>query len=383
MVDVADFFKTSIEESRKRVGGDGKVLVLGEEESSQRGIIAPGLALRYLFNSTIIPFGKILGLAGPKASMKSAFGFSLGALAAEWGGGFHLVETEDKLNEHFMYSFFRPDLRSRVSVDYVQSVEEAQACTLAMIKRYKKSANKNPFPLVLGIDSLAGSGTEGESAKMDKSGHAERNFPEAALLYSPFFKKLSSELAGYDILLYFTNHLKEKPAEPGGGFGKQYTKQGGVAQDFHAAQYLYMNKVSNIDLVSREGKLIQIKAEKCGLGPDNRKIQVPVLWDFVPGEDGEPEQVTRWDWDDATAKLLAEGSKVVLPKRIQAKLDVKCAANKYSSKELKLSGLSGSEFGEAVMANQEYVDAFRKVCGYRNWTQIGKHIPPPESDNEA
>lgn len=374
-MDVAGFFKSTLEESKKRVGGDGRVLVRGDEDASQRGVPAPGLALRYIFNSHIIPFGKILGLAGPKASMKSAFGFSLGALAAEWGGGFHLVETEDKLNEYFMYSFFKPEHRNRISVDYVKTVEEAQACTLAVIKKYKKSAEKNPFPLVLGIDSLAGSDTEGAYAKMDKSGHAERTFPEAPLLYSPFFKKLSSDLAGYDILLYFTNHLKEKPAEPGGGFGKQYTKQGGVAQDFHAAQYLYMNKVGNIDLVSRRGKLIQIKAEKCGLGPDNRKIQVPVIWENIRLKpEDEPWQYTFWDWGDATAKLLAEGTKVTLPKSVQAQLDVKCSANRYSSKELGLSGLSGTEFGNAVMENEEYVEEFRKTLGYKKWTTIG--TPP-------
>ena len=59
--------------------------------------------------------------------MKSAFGFMLGALAARWGGGYHLVETEGKLNEHFMYSFFPPDLRNRLQVDYVETLEEAQA----------------------------------------------------------------------------------------------------------------------------------------------------------------------------------------------------------------------------------------------------------------
>lgn len=373
-MDVSSFFQTSIEESKKRVGDSGKILVHDEEDASQRGLPCPSLALSFLFHSGIIPFGKILGLAGPKASMKSAFGFGLGSYAARCGGGFHLVETEDKLNEHYMYSFFPPDLRNRIQVDYVQTLEEAQDCVTKVIQRYIKVTPRNPFPLVLGVDSLAGSGTEGEYEKMNKAGHAERNFPEAALLWSPYFKKLSSDLAGYDILLYFTNHLKEKPAEPGGGFGKQYTKQGGTAQDFHAAQYLNFSKVSNIDLVSREGKLIQIKAEKCGLGPDNRKIHVPVLWDFEVDENGEPVQRTWWDWDDATAKLLADGGSVSLPKRIQSQLDVKCSSNRYSSKELDLSGVDGTTFGAAVMADKAYVDGFRKVCGYRNWTPIG--TPP-------
>ena len=125
-------------------------------------------------------------------------------------------------------------------------------------------------------------------------------------------------------------------------------------------------------MVSREGKLIQIKSEKCGLGPDNRKIQVPVLWEFVIGEDGEPEQNTWWDWEDAAAKLLAAGSKVILPKRIQSQLDVKCSSNRYSSKELGLSGLDGTEFGAALADNPEYLEAFRKICGYKKWRNYSK-----------
>jgi hypothetical protein len=375
MADVSSFFKTSIEESKKRVGASGKVLVHEEEESSQRGIPAPGLALRYLFHSGILPFGKLLGLAGKTKAMKSAFGFMLGSLAARWGGGFHLIENESKLNEHFMYSFFPPELRDRIQVDYVESVDEAQVCMTNIINRYKKLDPSERFPLVLGLDSLAGSGTLDEYGKINKAGYADRAFPEAALKWSTYFKKLSSDLATLDILLYFTNHLK-KSTDQTPFAGTTYTKQGGVSQDFHAAQYLYFERVADINLVSREGKLIQIKAEKCGLGPDNRKIHVPVLWEFDLDEDGEPQQRTWWDWYDATAKLLADGSKVVLPKRVQAQLDVKCAANRYSSKELNISNLEGTEFGEAVMADEEYVEGFRKVCGYKNWTTIG--TPPTD-----
>ena len=374
-MDTSAFFQASIEESIKRVGKDGKLLVHGEEDSSQRGLVPPGLPLRYLFHSNIIPFGKVLGLAGKKASMKSAFGFMLGSLAAQRGGGYHLIETESKLNEYFMYSFFPKELRNRIHVDYVETLDEAQDCLTNIINRYKKIPAKDRFPLVIGVDSLAGSGTEEEYGKINKAGHAERNYPEAALKWSPYFKKLTSDLATLDILLYFTNHLKKSTADSGPFSATQYTKQGGVAQDFHAAQYLYFERIGNIDLVSREGKLIQIKAEKCGLGPDNRKIQVPVLWDFVLDADNEdePDQLAKWDWNDATAKLLAEGSKVILPKRIQSKLDVKVSSNKYSSKELGVSGLSGDEFGEVVMANEEYVEAFRKVCGYKKWTDIGTY----------
>lgn len=373
-MDVNKFFADTADKAKKKLGGDDKVLVREQTENSVRGLKAPGLALRYLLSSEVIPFGRIIGIAGPKASMKSAFGFFLGAYAIQMGGGFELVETESKLNIHYLDSFIPEKHRHLRRIHEAKSVEEAQSHLTRIINNYRNLAEKNPFPLVVGIDSLAGAGTESEYAKINKSGHAERNFPETALLYCPYFKKLSADLAGYDILLYFTNHLKEKPQEAGSGFGKQYTTQGGKAQDFHASYFLHFTKVSDIDLVNREGKLIQIKTDKCGMGPDKRKIQVPVLWGHEAGEDGEPEQRTWWDWSEASSKLLCDGGQVSLPKRMLAGLDIKVASNTYSSKRLGFSGVTGTEMGDAMMADPEYAKEFRRLCGYRKWTRIGTKI---------
>ena len=369
-MEIANFFQASLDNAVKRVGDSGQLYVEDATAESQRGLRFLNLALPYLFFSGILPFGKILGLAGAKATMKSAFGFWLGQFVMACGGGYHLVETEGKLNEVFMNSFMPRGTTHNKHVDYVGTLEEAQDCVTNVIKRYKASKVRNPFPLILGVDSLAGSDTQNTYDKIEKEGHSQRGYAEAALLWSPYFKKLSSDLVGTDILLYFTNHLKEK--SDGQGFGKQYSKQGGASQDFHAAQYIYFSRVSNIDQVSREGKLIQLKAEKCGLGPDNRKIQVPVLWRHEMDEEtDEPVQISWWDWNAATAKLLAEGSKVVLPKRVQSQLDVKCSSNKYSSETLGITNASDTEFGELLSTNTEYMEMFRKLVGYHNWTEIG------------
>ena len=175
---VAGFFKASIDASRKRVGSSGKVLVSPDDDASQRGILLPSLALQYIFHSRILPFGKLVGLAGKKASMKSAFGFMLADLVTSAGGGFHLVETESKLNEHFMYSFIKPENRDRINVDYVETVEDAMSCLTDVINRYKASEEKNPFPLIIGIDSLAGSGTKKEYENINKTGFSARGYQE-------------------------------------------------------------------------------------------------------------------------------------------------------------------------------------------------------------
>lgn len=167
--------------------------------------------------------------------------------------------------------------------------------------------------------------------------------------------------------MLFTNHLKK---DIGASNPNMKTKSGGVAQDFHAAQYIYMSKVKDIDLVSREGKLIQMKVQKCGLGPANRQIEVPILWEFGEiDETDNPIQTTRWDWHAATAKLLVSKK---LSSRVSAVSDVTCNANKYSSKRLGIVRESDEILGQALFNDKEYMKDLQKACGFRNWKVFGE-----------
>ena len=186
------------------------------------------------------------------------------------------------------------------------------------------------------------------------------------LLYSNYFKALASELIGLPISVVYTNHLKDKID---GANPNMKTKSGGVAQDFHAAQYTYMSKISDINLVSREGRLIKMQAQKCGMGPTNRQIEVPILWDFdIIDETDNPVQTTSWDWHAATARLLVHKK---LNNRVGKVSDVTCNANKYGSKRLGLVQVSDQELGKALFEDKEYMKDLQKACGFRNWKVFG------------
>lgn len=182
-----------------------------------------------------------------------------------------------------------------------------------------------------------------------------------------YFKALASDLIGLPIIVAFTNHLKDKIDSSGPA--KVKTKSGGVSQDFHAAQYVYMSKIKDIRLVSREGALIKMKAQKCGMGPANREIEVPILWDFLTLDDtDQPVQTTTWDWHAATARLLVNPK---LTSRISSVSDVTCNANKYSSTRLGLVRVEDTVLGEAVFNDKELMKDLQKACGFRNWRVFG------------
>jgi RecA/RadA recombinase len=363
---VADFFQGFIDNGRAKFGED-RVLVGTQEDESQTGIELPSFSLQYLLHSNIIPLSKIIGLAGAPASSKSGMLFELFRLFIEAGGVAHLVETENKLNVQYLRSIVGGDKVGRVRIDPVKSVQLAQDAVTSAIEYYKDRCPDRNLPLIIGIDSLAGSTSDALSEEITKAGHAEKSYPEAALLWSNYFKVLCSSLTGLPITVAFTNHLKDKIDA---GPAQVKTKGGGVSQDFHALIYLYMTRIKPIDQVSREGNLIKIQAYKCGLGPSLRVIEAPILWDFVTPEGAtDPIQTTTWDWNAATGRLFAGDE---MPKRILDKVDITSTSNRYSSRALGVSKVTDSEIGAAIAGNAEMMTALRQACGYRLWNVFGK-----------
>jgi len=174
--EVSAFFKGFIDEGRSKFGDD-RVLVGTQEEENQFGLELPSFALQYLYHSNILPFGKVLGLAGNPASCKSAQLFDIMRLCINAGGVTHLVETENKLNMHFLNSIIGHENSDRVRIDRVETVQEAQDSVTAGISYYKKNCPNHDIPFIIGVDSLAGNTTEDIKKDISKEGHAGRILP--------------------------------------------------------------------------------------------------------------------------------------------------------------------------------------------------------------
>ena len=374
-----DFVEAALAESEKRTDGEGRILTSSETTNHIRGIEIPWMALRYLLHSSVIPLGVIMGTAAEKGSLKSALGFFLSQIFMNAGGLATMIETENKYNPLFAYSFMYDEFKPLYMPVKLKTLEEAQAYLSAEIKRYKKLDRKDRFPFLITLDSIAGAPPEAAVKAIEKDGYASKRYAEAALLWSSYFKKLSSDLLDLDVLIYFTNHLKEKMQEGRGAFqAKQYTKQGGTAQDFHAMHYIYVRRIGKIDLANREGKLLQFSTDKCGMGPDSRKIVIPAVWKFVTDpETGETRQLSTFAMDEATARLFAgvDGN-VKIPARVNAylkEIGVRCEANRYHCTALgvpKKSPLDGNGMGALLNSNTEIQQGFQQACGFNSWKDI-------------
>jgi len=345
----AGFFQAALDEAHKEYGSKD-VYVSKDHEKAIYGIPLPCTALKYLFHSNVLPFGRLIGLAGSPGSCKSSFGFDLLRWGVAWGGISRLVETEGKLSEQA--ATVLGDLNKYLMIENPLSTQEAQQHITKAVDFQTKHAEGKHLPGFLLLDSLGGNEGEETMKGIRKNGYASRGFPENALIWSPYFKYLSAEIVGTKMIVAFTNHLKKKIDASGPTAQHAKTKQGGAAQDFHASYYLHLKRVRNLVSCSRyTGIEIAISVEKNSYGPGGQKISADFVWEY-PYPDRPEVQVSYWDWYGATARLLMDPK---TPTEVKNAVKVTCAAKKYSCPELNLKEVTAAELGMAIDTNPEMV----------------------------
>jgi len=344
-------------------------------------IVGPALPfpLAYLFGINVLPLGKIVGLAGYPASLKSTMGFALMKMTNDYGGAARLMECEGgKYSLPLMRSVMGEAVHEWFKITECVSVDEAQDWITKLLDLVSKHQVKDQ---VLGImvDSLTGSITKESSDKISKEGHAGREFPIEALSWSKYFKKLSASLLGWPVAFVFINHIKEKPPERQGLPSQEYTP-GGAAQDFHAAVYIYMKADKKTkELVTWEWGLpgseedplqkgrrtttvqgLTLKTHKNSLGVKNRQIRLECHYYY----DHENKLQTYFDWDGGLANLLAahqddtgfikdaEGA----TGKLHELLPVTVTNNRFSCKALGVSGVMAHTLGRVLRSQPDLLE---------------------------
>lgn len=337
-----------------------RVYLAHESDRKVFGIPLTNLALMYVLDSTILPLNKIIGIAGYPASHKSSLGFDLLRMVCDCGGYGNLVETENKVSPSLIRSLLRQHYETkRVFITQAADINEAQTAMTQTLLAVKKADPERKQLFGMMLDSLTGGDTEEAVEKMFDEGFVGRSFPTGALSWTGFFKGWCGALIDWPLLFLFINHLKEKPSTSGG----QPTEStpGGAAQRFHASIYLFMkcfNNNPNIRQTMTVGgkvikclnrtRTIRIACHKNSLGDNGRQIVVDFTW----YNDEKDNQVSYFDWDEATAAMLAamqsDKSRDVDKKGVRDIVDVTERSGEYSSSKLGVKGITGNELGHLV-----------------------------------
>jgi hypothetical protein len=351
-------------EAQKKFGAEG-CYVAPEHAQTHYGVPVKNFALEYLLCSTVLPMERIIELSGPFGSGKSSLGYDFLRMIAEHGGLGSIVETENKSAGALMQSILGEECGQCVRLHRAKSMDDGQARITHELMTYQQAVPDKDIPMGLMLDSLVGNKTQETQAKINKDGFADRTFSKEALIISSYFGSLSDKLIGYPILFMFTNHEKEKVSD-GPIYGSKIRNPGGSAPDFHNTYHIRVTKTGSFTSKIDNGFTVKLQTKKNSMGSDKRSIEVDMRWIYKPQDDGSIIQQTWFDWDKATAALLASEE---IPRSIVKDICqvTKINNTKYNCTTLNLSGVSPQEVGAAINADEEICKKLRAALGVFTW----------------
>jgi len=357
---------------------DGQMSGMNPAESAAAnvGLRLPHLCLRFLFQSTILPFQRTFLILGPTGSNKSSLLYYFYSLFLDNGGRYAHMEVEDKDTPLLRLSLTKFNRQcGRVipceSMNHFQ--REVKKSVELVMEMCNKSKLGKTVPFVVGIDSLTAKMTEEAYATVDKnSGETKRRFAGEALSLSDWFKVEPKYLVGWPFNLIGIRH--EKPGTDKYG-NPIHQGPGGAAPKFMATYEFLTSRIKKLKQTAQgwEGNRIGISTTKSSLGSDQRRIEAEIAWrpSVWTNSKGEvvPSQETVWSWGKATIDLLDRLQNDTGP--FATAVDeliglTKPSAGRYGSHTMGIRGdqcLSASEMAAVIEGNADLLKELEPRLG--------------------
>lgn len=341
----------------------------GEANNLIIGIPVP-LAFQILIQNNVIPFGKCVVLVGDEGVGKTGLLFEIARWFCQEDGFLHFVENETKFDPIWANSIigYADDAGGEL-YNYYQSttVEEWQNLFLELIKATKECMTKKggpgkTFPVLFGLDSIAGKLSQHTVSKIRQDGFASRGAPTEALFITRFMKQLTSELAGWPFTFCGVNHEKSAVDMSFGSTTPKVYRPGGKHMDYQEALEIRLStagKSSRIALLDEDKRVLQfggihvkLMVRKSSEGEGFRDLNVKVLWRYRKHPaTGELRQYTVWDWSTALVEHLASFTGKHQEK-IQSVIDVVKESKGYTCSRLgQRKPIPAAEMGKLIEDN--------------------------------
>ncbi len=386
--------------AEQKNGKEGEYVTPNYEEVVM-GVPINNLALMYLIDSNVLPVSKIIKVAGPTGSNKSALGFDLMRMLMHPDGYCHYIENEGgKWSPLLVKSIVGDETMKRFHMNQATDSSEAMKIITSDIKFIQKGESGGKVVGLL-LDSLAGSNTEKATEKMYSSGEATRGYSELALLWTNYFQTiLSPGMVGLPMGFVFINHLKDKTDDMG---NKSHGSPGGVAQDFYSGIIIWTNAMNTTpvervkwEIMGKDGpedivrphfiRTIRLSCVKTSFGTGSHRINVDFIWWF--DEAGVQRSIFDWDASAANLVLSCQGNYGNLLTGGYAKLEDICEVTetqkRFSCKRLSMKGVSAHLLGEAIHADAQLMKElqfFLHIKQHKAWH--GKLPTPPKPKEEV
>ena len=392
-----DDLASELVEEYNKLGTGSKAYLQGEHGVNTWGVKIPHLAPQWLFGgSDVIPAQRFIGLSGLAKSSKSTLFVELGNWYIMSGGMHVYIDNENKTSPDMfeaMARFYGNDAMAQIMKRRVfvptGSVEDWQRRMSAAIDKARAIADRpkgERVPILITIDSLSARAAEKTQEQISDEGSAQaRSFPVEAMQISKYFKAVN--LIGTTSNLGFVQHLTQDISAPPGYNGPVMKESGAAIATFASSIHLRIQKgkaqkmAEHSDAPTKgppvEGYTIYVQTERSCVGPDKRKIQLDLLWQYVEQEDGSTKQVMWYDWNSALGDLLLsmkyEDKKAYAyeKERIDRMLMfTQPKTGRVNCAELDLKEASTAEFGKAIEGNPEVREKVSKLLNISKFPDV-------------
>jgi hypothetical protein len=361
-----------------------KAYALGAHAEHTWGIPIPSLAFQWVIGGcNVFPCQRYLSVSGEPKSFKSTLMIELLTWHVLANGLGYAIDNESKSSASMLEAMtwwrLTPEQQGMLIFKETASVEEWQKVTTAAIDLAKKVGYREKgkrIPFFVSIDSLTGKASESEQEEVAKEGMAAaRGFPVRASQITRYIETM--QLLGATCSVGYVRHLKQAIDAQASHGPPQKRETGGSAANFKASLSLRITKLGGTEYATHAGMPhpsvpslghpLIIESNMSCLGPDKRKLQVDLLWQYVDptGGEGPRRQIMKYDWDGALGRLLwsykydpkfcqNQGIYAYDKERLDKLLYFVQEGSKYiKCEELGLSGATHTEFGHAIEANPE------------------------------
>lgn len=253
------------------------------EELPPTGILVDNPLLEFILDRRFLTYGRCYLVYGNKADGKTSFFYDMAKLFQRQGGVVIWLETENAADKD--YAAAQGVNMSEVILSHPRTLEEALTAAESFINNMPKAFPEGDTPVLICLDSIAGSVTDYES---EQAVVGDTKPGEHAKLLANFFRRITDPLAHEKCIFLAINQLKEQIGGFG-GFGEEKPEAmiGGRAPRFHSTYQFKFARTGDItvpdpnhpDIKRKIGSSHKIttKRNKLGREGNSQAIEVDLM----------------------------------------------------------------------------------------------------------
>lgn len=274
---LADLLQIAEKAFKKRFDADVP-FILAKDEKPVNGLVIDTPLLEYILDRRYLPFGRFYLAYGKRGSAKTSFFYEMAKIFQRINGDVVWLETERAAD--LDYAKKQGVDLTRMSIIHPESLEQALTIGEDMVRNMPKAYPNGDTPVLICLDSIAGSVTEYEQEQ--KHTIMDTTPGQHARLLSRWYREMEGPLANEKCIFLCLNQQKVNIG--GFSFGSEEPEAmiGGNAPLFHSTYQFKFERTKDLTAEDEHGAerkigaKIRVTCKRNKLGRDGNKQRIEV-----------------------------------------------------------------------------------------------------------